>query len=162
MLCMMSCCLCLATHCILETRCLEVSFSSVIASVILRIGFRLGGSHPTHGAVGGFVIGVLVNGRLWQTPGVPLRMRLHMAWLESAGWKELEVVGGCWRDPMASPRVFFFLAMVFETVRKLHCNVYRGTRKKSVGHSHVSDNTRLNEGTAFHKPRTTPQFVANP
>ena len=36
-----------------------------------------------------------------------------------------------------------------------------GTRKKCVGHSHVSDNTRLNEGTAFHKPRTTPQFVAD-
>ena len=63
---------------------------------------------------------------------------------------------------MASPRVFLYWPWSSKPQGSFIANVYRGTRKKSVGHSHVSDNTRLNEGTAFHKPRTTPQFVADP
>ena len=63
---------------------------------------------------------------------------------------------------MASPRVFLYWPWSSKPQGNFIANVYRGTRKKSVGHSHVSDNTRLNEGTAFHKPRTTPQFVADP
>ena len=65
-----------------------------IASVVLGIWFRLGGSLPRARLVG-LSPGCWSKsgcGRLW----VPLRLRLLVAWLEElegAGWKELEVAG---------------------------------------------------------------------
>ena len=41
-------------------------------------------------------------------------------------------------------------------------NVYRGNNKRFVGHSQVSDNTRLIRGTASLRTCTTRQFVADP